>query len=81
MNGKVSFTEEDEKKYVEALNFIATRAKFKDVDTVAGSIELYKHFSLLQSLVPKIHANILEVKAVHHKEEPKKPARAKAKKG
>jgi hypothetical protein len=59
------FKESDEGRYVEALNFIANRAKFEDVDTVKGAIELYKHFNFLQSLVSKINANILEVRALH----------------
>lgn len=55
------FTEEDEKKFVDALNFIATEATFgKEGASVAYAIKVRNHFALLQSLVPKIHDNIFE---------------------
>lgn len=62
---KNTFTEEDEKRYIEALNYIAKMAKFVEVDTVKGSIELYKHFSFLQSVASKINSNILEIRKLH----------------
>ena len=70
------FTEEDEKKYITALNYIAKEAKFANVDSVAGSIELYKHFSFLQALSQKINSHILEVKSIHVPE-PKKKGKGK----
>lgn len=58
------FTEEDKKKFVDFLNFIAERAIFsewKTQDTVT-------HFKLLahiqQVLLPKIDAHILEIKKI-----------------
>lgn len=56
-----NFTEEDYKKVIEFLNFMAQRAEFsnwKTEDTVA-------HFKLLaymqQTIIPKIQKHILEV--------------------
>lgn len=71
------FTEKDTEQYVEALNYIATNARFSNVDSVKGSIELYKHFSFLQNLAQKIDSNIMEFKSI----EQVKPEKPKPKKG
>lgn len=61
--GEMNFTEEDKQKFVEFLNMIAKNARF-DLNTV----ELIQHFKLLshmqQKILPKIDANILEVKRI-----------------
>jgi len=66
------FTDEDKAKIVEFLNFIATKAEFnawKTEDSV-------KHFKLLahmqQVILPKIEANIFEVKEVVQAKKPPK---------
>lgn len=60
------FTEEDKKKFIEFLNFIATHAKFGEVDT-KFCIEYFKLLNFMQtSVLKKIDANILEIKAVTH---------------
>lgn len=71
------FTEEDKTKLVELLNFIAERATFpgwKTNDTV-------KHFKLLahvqQVILPKIEANVMEIKRVIEDEKPKTKTRKK----
>lgn len=73
------FTEQEQEKYVAALNYIATEAKFGNVDTVKGAIELYKHFSFLQAIAQKINNHILEVKQVHTPAEEPKKAKTKGK--
>ena len=58
-----NFTEEDQKKVVEFLNFVAKKAKF-EMDT-QEVISYFKSLSYMQQeLLPKINANILEVKEV-----------------
>lgn len=61
--GEMNFTEEDKQKFVEFLNMIAKNARF-DLNTV----EIIQHFKLLshmqQKILPKIEANILEVKRI-----------------
>lgn len=61
--GPLNFTEEDKKKVVEFLNLVASKAEFK-----LNTQEVIQHFKLLsymqQTLLPKIDANILEVKRV-----------------
>lgn len=60
------FTEDDKNKVVEFLNFIAKNAKFGDVDT-KFCIEYFKLLNFMQtSILKKIDANILEIKAVTH---------------
>lgn len=58
-----AFSEEDKKKVIEFLNLIATHAEFK-----VNTQDVIKYFKLLsfmqQELLPKINANILEVKKV-----------------
>ena len=62
---KDTFTEEDVKTYVEALNFIATEAKFGDSPiTIQYAIKIRNHFAILQNLKSKIEDHILEVKQV-----------------
>lgn len=60
---KNNFTEEDQKKVIEFLNFVAKKAKF-EMDT-QEVISYFKSLSYMQQeLLPKINANILEVKEV-----------------
>ena len=60
---KNSFTEEDKQKFIDFLNSVANHAKFE-----LNTKELCDYFKLLahmqQVMLPKIHANILEVKSV-----------------
>jgi hypothetical protein len=62
------FSEEDKKKVVEFLNLIAEKAEFK-----LNTQDVIKYFKLLafmqQELLPKINANILEIKAIHESKE------------
>mgnify|MGYP007073200811 FL=1 len=73
---KNSFSEKDLKNATKLLNFVAKNAEFK-MDTA----QVIEYFGLMawaqQELVAKIKDNILEVKAVHTKDEPaeKKQAR------
>ena len=57
------FNEEDKKKVIEFLNIIAKKAEFK-----VNTSEIIEYFKLLshmqQSILPKIDANILEVKRI-----------------
>lgn len=61
--GEHNFTEDDKKKVIEFLNVIAKTAKFE-----VSTDELISYFKLLahmqQKIIPKIDANILEVKRV-----------------
>lgn len=58
-----NFTEEDKQKVVQFLNMVAANAEFK-----LSTSEVIAYFKLLsfmqQSLLPKIDANILEVKKI-----------------
>jgi hypothetical protein len=60
---ELNFNEEDKQKFVEFLNMIAKNAEFK-LDTT----QIIQYFKLLshvqQKILPKIDANILEVKRV-----------------
>lgn len=60
---ELNFNEEDKQKFIEFLNMLAKNAKFQ-VDTA----ELIQYFRLLshmqQKILPKIEANILELKRV-----------------
>ena len=59
------FTEEDSKRYVEALNFIAVEAKFGQGEpNIPYMIKARNHFAFLQSMASKISDNILEVKKI-----------------
>lgn len=71
------FTEEDQKKVAEYLNSVAKNAKFN-----LSTTELIEYFKLLsymqQQILPKINANILEVKkVVEAKKEEKTPKKKK----
>lgn len=63
MDIKSNFNEEDREKFIKFLNMVATHAEFK-----MNTTEIVEYFKLLsfmqQSLLPKINANILEVKKV-----------------
>lgn len=60
---KLNFTEQDKQKVVDFLNYVATHAEF-----TLKTQELISYFKLLafmqQELLPKIDANILEIKRV-----------------
>lgn len=72
------FTEEDKEKVIEFLNNIAKHAKFE-----LNTQELINYFKLLSHMqtviLPKLNANILEVKRVVEakEEEPKEKAKKK----
>lgn len=77
---ELNFNEDDKQKFVEFLNMVAKHAKF-DMNTV----ELVAYFKLLshmqQRMIPKIDANILELKKVIQTQEaPKEESKAKGKK-
>ena len=60
----MKLTENDKKKTVEFINFIASHAKFNDLST-QDIILYYGLLSFIQkALIPKIEANILEVEAL-----------------
>jgi hypothetical protein len=57
-----TFSQEDLDKYIDALNFIATETTFgSEAPKIAYIIKARNHFSFLQSLAPKIEANIAEL--------------------
>jgi hypothetical protein len=60
---KDKFNEEDKKKFIEFLNFVAKEAEFTlKTDRI---LEYFKLLNYMQSsMLPKIDANILEVKKV-----------------
>jgi len=73
------FNEEDKEKVVEFLNLVAKHAKFE-----MKTDEIIKYFKALahmqQTILPKINANILEIKKVvevEPQEEPKKQTKKK----
>lgn len=62
--GPMSLTENDKKKTIEFVNFIAVHAKFSDM-TTQDIIQYYGLLSFVQkTLIPKLEANILEVEQV-----------------
>lgn len=57
------FTEKDKVKIIEFLNMISEKAKF-EMNTIE-IIEYYKLLSFMQqTLLPKVEANILEIRQV-----------------
>ena len=77
-----AFTETDEKRYVEALNWIAQNAKFgESAPDIQFMLAGYKHFSFLQSLIPKINSNILQDIKLHETPKEEKPKKTRNKKG
>lgn len=60
---ELNFNEEDKQKFIDFLNAVAKHAKFE-----MNTIELVSYFKLLshmqQKMIPKIDANILELKRV-----------------
>jgi len=65
-----NFNDEDKKKFIDFLNFVAKSAKF-EMNT-QDAIEYVKLLGHMQSsILPKIDANILEVKRVITPEIPK----------
>lgn len=79
MNGN-GFTEEDEQKLIKFLNLIATHGKF-ELNT-QQIIEYFGCLSHMQKIIlPKVKANILEVKRVIDPPKDEKAPETKAKKG
>lgn len=65
------FNEEDKQKLIEFMNMIAKNAKFKfKTEDVISYFKLLAHMQ--QKILPKIDANILEVKRVIEAKEPAK---------
>jgi hypothetical protein len=60
---EMNFTEDDKQKLVEFLNMVAKHAKFE-----LSTAELIQYFKLLShmqtKMIPKIDANILEIKRI-----------------
>ena len=78
----LNFNEDDKQKFIEFLNAVAKHAKF-DMNTV----ELVAYFKLLshmqQKILPKLDANILELKRVVEAPQPessKEESKSKGKK-
>jgi len=69
MDPKKNFSEDDKKRVVDFLNMVAKHADFK-----LNTNEIIEYFKLLsfmqQSLLPKLDANILEIKRVVEAKEP-----------
>lgn len=67
----LNFNEEDKQKFVEFLNMVAKHAEFK-----VNTAELIQYFKLLscmqKTILPKIDANILEIKRVINTKEESK---------
>lgn len=62
------FSEEDKKKVVQYLNMVAKKAEF-NMNT-QELIEYYKLLNYMQSeLLPKIEANVMEVKSIKEDKE------------
>lgn len=75
------FTEDDKNKLIELLNFLAEKATFSNWKT-ADSIKHFKLLSHAQNvLIPKIEANILEVKKVTQLKETEKTDKPSKTKG
>lgn len=61
--GEMNFTEDDKQKVIEFMNMIAKNAKFKfKTEDVINYFKLIAHMQ--QKILPKIEANILEVKRI-----------------
>lgn len=72
----IRLTEEDKQKVVQFLNQIGTHARF-DVNT-HELIAIFKNLQFMQQvLIPKIDANILEIKQVHQAPEEEQPKKGK----
>lgn len=66
MDGKLNFTEKDKEQVIEFLNMVAAEARFKPNSDGVDTAFIVKYFKLLafmqQTLLPKLEANIFEVK-------------------
>lgn len=63
------FSEKDKELVIDFLNFISNKAEFNKINT-REIIQYFKMLNKLQTeILPKIEANILEVKEVITKEE------------
>jgi adenylosuccinate lyase len=73
---KLHFTDEDKQKVVEFLNLVATNATFEmKTDDIIKYFRALSHMQ--QVILPKINANIFEIKQVHETPPEEKPAKAK----
>ena len=61
---EMKFNEEDKQKFIDFLNMVADKATFN-----LNTTEIISYFKLIQhmqvSILPKINANILEIRKVH----------------
>jgi len=74
---ELKFSDEDKRKVIEFLNMVATHATFE-----LNTSQLINYFKLLsfmqQSILPKIDANVLEIKRViESKTEEAKPTKGR----
>ena len=76
----MKFNEEDKQKLIEFLNMVAKNAKFE-----MNTAELIQYFKLLShmqtKLLPKIDANMLEVRRVIEAQQPASEEQSKTPKG
>ena len=68
---ELNFTEDDKQKFIDFLNMTANKAEFKfNTTEVVGYFKLLAHMQ--QKIIPKIDANILEIrKIIEQKEQTK----------
>lgn len=63
-----NFNDDDKKKVVEFLNFVAQKAEFKmNTQEVIGYFKLLSYMQ--QELLPKIDSNVLEIKEINEPED------------
>jgi hypothetical protein len=73
---KLHFTDDDKQKVVEFLNLVATNATFEmKTDDIIKYFRALSHMQ--QVILPKINANIFEIKQVHETPPEEKPLKAK----
>jgi hypothetical protein len=71
------FKDEDKQKVIEFLNFVAQKATFNDLK-VEDNIKFFRLLNYMQAtLIPKIDANVLEIKQIINP--PKKTKESKVK--
>jgi hypothetical protein len=76
---KNKFSEEDHKKFVDFLNMVAEKAKFEfNTDDSLKYVRLLSHMQ--QQILPKMKANILEIKRVVETQPEEAPKEAPKKK-
>lgn len=76
---EMKFTEDDKKQVIDFLNIVAKNAKFNfDTNEIIQYFRLLQHMQV--KILPKIEANILEVKKIINSA-PEEEAQPEAKKG